>query len=93
MPTKKATHVQMSIDLDKLIRDEATDWLTSNRTGLETVVHRVADRVREEIEAYWIAENSALRDRVRELEEDVKRLRSVLTMVRSQVVEEATVRD
>lgn len=89
MPSKKATSVQLSIDLDKLIREEATEWFTANRSGLEVVFHRVADRVREELEI----EINALRDRVRELEEESKRLRSVLTMVRSQVVEDAMARD
>ena len=82
MPTKKTSSVQLSIDLDKLIRDEATEWFTSNRKDLEVVIQRVADRVREELEG-----------RIRELEEEVKRMRSVLVMVRSQVVEEVVAQD
>lgn len=98
MPTaaKKNVTVTSSLDIDRLIREEVTEWFTSNRKGLEITFRRVADQVREELDAAWgekyerlIEEAAALRERVRQAEEEVKRMRQVLTVVRSQVTEEA----
>ena len=80
--------VAVSLDVDRLIREEATEWFTSNRKDLEVVMRRVADRVREEVEAIWREENLKLRERVNQLEEEAKRLKSVLSVVRTQVVDE-----
>lgn len=96
-----------SLDVDRVIREEVTEWFTSNRKGLETVFRRVADQVREGLEGLWAdrleeikekhqvelrqyaEENAGLRERARNLEEEVKRMRGILGMVRNQVAEEA----
>lgn len=91
--TTKKTQVMLSLDVDKLVRDESQEWFTSNRKELENTIQRVTERVREELNAIWSEENTALRERVRSLEEETKRLRSVLSMVRSQVVEEVALTD
>ena len=95
-----------SLDVDRVVREEVTEWFTSNRKGLETVFRRVADQVREDLDETWAErleelkekqqlelrsyaeQNAELRERNRNLEEEMKRLRSVLGMVRSQVAEE-----
>jgi hypothetical protein len=77
-----------SLDVDRLIREETTEWFTSNRKDLETVFRRVADRVREDVEAVWKEENLRLREQNRSLEEEIKRYRQILGVVRNQVVEE-----
>ena len=77
--------VAVSLDVDRLIREEATEWFTSNRKDLEVVMRRVADRVREEVEAIWREENTRLRERVNQLE-------SVVNVVRGQVVDEDQLR-
>ena len=82
------TSVNVSLDVDRLIREEANEWFTANRKDLEAVMRRVADRVREEVEAVWREENTRLRERVNQLEEEAKRLKSVLSVVRTQVVDE-----
>ena len=82
------TTVNISIDIDRLVREEANEWFTANRKDLELVMRRVADRVREEVEAVWREENTRLRERVTQLEEEAKRLKSVLSVVRTQVVDE-----
>lgn len=102
---KKLTSVS-SIDIDRVVREEVTEWFTSHRKGLETVFRRVADQVREDMDAIFqerfeeerertqaeirslAEENAGLRERVRGQEEEQKRMRSILTMVRSQVAEE-----
>ena len=86
MAAKSSVHV--SLDVDRLIREEANEWFTANRKDLEVVFRRVADRVREEVEAIWREENLKLRERVNQLEEEAKRLKSVLSVVRPQVVDE-----
>jgi hypothetical protein len=93
---KKTASVTASLDIDRLVREEVTEWFTSNRKGLETTFRRVADQVREEIDAIWqeelrkyIEENAGLRERVRAMEEEVKRMRQVLSVVRSQVTDES----
>jgi hypothetical protein len=73
--------VAVSLDLDRLVREEATEWFTSNRKDLESVMRRVADRVREEVEAIWREENTRLRERVSSLEQ-------IVNVVRTQVVDE-----
>jgi hypothetical protein len=96
-----------SFDIDRAVREEVTEWFTSNRKGLETVFRRVADQVREELDVKWgekleeqrdkaqvelrtyAEENAGLRERVRNMEEEVKRMRGVLGMVRNQVAEES----
>ena len=80
--------VNVSIDIDRLVREEANEWFTANRKDLELVMRRVADRVREEVESVWREENTRLRERVTQLEEEAKRLKSVLSVVRTQVVDE-----
>ena len=40
------TSVNVSLDVDRLIREEANEWFTANRKDLEAVMRRVADRVR-----------------------------------------------
>jgi hypothetical protein len=86
---KKSASVSSSLDIDRLIREEVTEWFTSNRKGLETTFRRVAEKVREDLEAYWTEENAALRERVRSAEEEVKRMRQLLAVVRSQVTGES----
>ena len=73
--------VAVSLDLDRLVREEATEWFTSNRKDLEIVMRRVADRVREEVEAIYRDENIRLRERVNSLEQ-------IVNVVRTQVVDE-----
>ena len=103
----KKLSVASSMDVDRVVREEVTEWFTSNRKGLETVFRRVADQVREDFDEIWAErleearekqqtelrsyaeQNAELRERNRNLEEEMKRLRSVLGMVRSQVAEEA----
>lgn len=77
-----------SIDVDRLIREEVTDWFTSNRKGFETSMRKVADQVKEEVERYWMEENQKLRDKVHSLEEEMKRMRQVIAVVRTQMDEE-----
>lgn len=95
-----------SIDIDRVVREEVTEWFTSNRKGLEQVFRRVADQVREDMETIFqerldeereraqaeirrlAEENAGLRERVRGMEEEQKRMRSILSMVRNQVAEE-----
>ena len=95
-----------SIDIDRVVREEVTEWFTSNRKGLEQVFRRVADQVREDMETIFqerleeerersqaeirrlAEENAGLRERVRGMEEEQKRMRSILSMVRNQVSEE-----
>jgi hypothetical protein len=95
-----------SIDIDRVVREEVTEWFTSNRKGLEQVFRRVADQVREDMETIFqerleeerersqaeirrlAEENAAFRERVRAQEEETKRMRSILGMVRSQVSDE-----
>lgn len=84
----KTTVAAYSLDVDRLIREETTEWFTSNRKDLETVFRRVADRVREDIESHWREENLRLREQVRSLEEETKRYRQILGVVRNQVIEE-----
>ncbi len=77
-----------SLDIDRLIREEVTDWFTSNRKGFENSMRKVADQVKEEVERYWMDENQKLRSRVNQLEEEIKRMRQVISVVRTQVDEE-----
>ena len=95
-----------SIDIDRVVREEVTEWFTSNRKGLEQVFRRVADQVRDDMDAIFqerleeereksqmeirklAEENAGLRERVRAQDEEAKRMRGVLSMVRSQVAEE-----
>jgi hypothetical protein len=63
-----------TIDVTQVIRQELDDWFVGNRKELELAFRRAATPLEEE--------NAALR-------EEIKRLRSLLAMVRSQVVEEA----
>jgi len=95
-----------SIDIDRVVREEVTEWFTSNRKGLEQVFRRVADQVREDMETIFherleeerersqaeirrlAEENAGFRERVRAQEEETKRMRGILGMVRSQVAEE-----
>ena len=106
-PVAKKFAAASSVDVDRVVREEVTEWFTSNRKGLETVFRRVADQVREDLEESWgerleeerekhqtelrsyAEDNAGLRERARNLEEEMKRLRSVMSMVRSQVAEEA----
>ena len=71
------TSVAVSLDVDRLVREEATEWFTSNRKDLEIVMRRVADKV----EAVWREENQQLRERVKSLEQ-------IVMVVRTQVVDE-----
>lgn len=77
-----------SLDIDRLIREEVTDWFTSNRKGFENSMRKVADQVKEEVERYWMEENQKLRERVNQLEEEIKRMRQIISVVRTQVDEE-----
>lgn len=103
---KLSTMTVTALDIDRAVREEVTEWFTSNRKGLETVFRRVADQVREELELAWqdrleeerekaqleirryAEETAALRERARNQEEEIKRMKSVLGMVRNQVSEE-----
>ena len=80
-----------SLDIDRLIREEVTDWFTSNRKGFENSMRKVADQVKEEVERYWMEENQKLRERVNQLEEEMKRMRQIISVVRTQVDEEEIV--
>ena len=80
--------VAYALDIDRLIREEATEWFTSNRKDLETVFRRVADRVREDVEAIWREENTRLRERLAAQEEELKRMRQILSVVKNQVTDE-----
>lgn len=80
-----------SLDIDRLIREEVTDWFTSNRKGFENSMRKVADQVKEEVERYWMEENQKLRERVNELEQEIKRMRQIINVVRTQVDEEEVI--
>ena len=69
--------VAYSLDVDRLIREEATEWFNANRKDLETSFRRVADRIRQDLEA----ENIRLR-------EEIKRMKQILNVVRGQVTDE-----
>lgn len=77
-----------SLDIDRLIREEVTDWFTSHRKGFETSMRKVSDQVKDEVERYWMEENQKLRERVNQLEEEMKRMRQIISVVRTQVDEE-----
>ena len=77
-----------SLDIDRLIREEVTDWFTSNRKGFENSMRKVADQVKDEVERYWMEENQKLRERVNSLEEEIKRMKQIISVVRTQVDEE-----
>ena len=77
-----------SLDIDRLIREEVTDWFTSNRKGFENSMRKVADQVKDEVERYWVEENQKLRERVNSLEEEIKRMKQIISVVRTQVDEE-----
>ena len=107
--TKKHSSVisLSSLDVDRVVREEVTEWFTSNRKGLETVFRRVAEQVREEVDTLWSERNeemkekhqeqlreytaqvAALEERVRNADNEVKRMRNILGMVRNQVAEES----
>ena len=86
--TSATTSIAYSLDVDRLIREEATEWFTSNRKDLETTFRRVADRVREDVEAVWREENLRLRERCNSLEEEIKRMKQIINVVRGQVEDE-----
>ena len=106
VPKKKSPSIS-SLDIDRVVREEVTEWFTSNRKGLETVFRGVAEQVREELDELWkeqldeerekfqleirkyAEENAQLRERLRNTEEEIKRLRSIVGMVRNQVAEES----
>ena len=44
--------------------------------------------MKEEVERYWMEENQKLRDKVHSLEEEMKRMRQVIAVVRTQMDEE-----
>ena len=106
MAAKKKSPSISSLDIDRVVREEVTEWFTSNRKGLETVFRGVAETVREDLEELWkeqleeerekfqlelrkyAEENAQLRERLRNTEEEIKRLRSIVGMVRNQVAEE-----
>jgi len=80
-----------SLDIDRLIREEVTDWFTSNRKGFENSMRKVADQVKDEVERYWMEENQKLRERVNSLEEEIKRMKQIISVVRTQVDEEEVI--
>ena len=47
---KKKTPSISNLDIDRVVREEVTEWFTSNRKGLETVFRGVAETVREDLE-------------------------------------------
>lgn len=99
MQKKSSFSITSSLDIDRLVREEVTEWFTSNRKGLEITFRRVADKVREDIDALWQArleeererlqaEITSLRERLVVAEEEIKRMRQVLAVVRGQVESE-----
>lgn len=107
MAAKKKTPSITNLDIDRVVREEVTEWFTSNRKGLETVFRGVAETVREDLENLWkdtldeerekhqlelrgyAEKNAQLQERLRNTEEEIKRLRSIVGMVRNQVAEES----
>lgn len=103
---KKKTPSISNLDIDRVVREEVTEWFTSNRKGLETVFRGVAETVREDLESLWketldeerekhqlelrgyAEKNAQLQERLRNTEEEIKRLRSIVGMVRNQVAED-----
>ena len=77
-----------SLDIDRLIREEVTDWFTSHRKGFETSMRKVSDQVKDEVERYWMEENQKLRERVNALEEEMEGMRQIISVVPTQVAEE-----
>lgn len=106
--TKKHSPSISSLDIDRVVREEVTEWFTSNRKGLETVFRGVAETVRQDLEELWkeqldeerekhqlelrkyAEDNAQLRERLRNTEEEIKRLRSIVGMVRNQVADESS---